>query len=280
VGERPDLDLSGILPIFDRFLRPDEKEPEPYAPEAGDGKKFPEPMRFGSGPDQWSTSTELAVPIVLKWDVNGYYRALGVSPMATRKELREAYQALDGQSSAYLTYVFKQLLNPEIRAAYDAAPLGQPFLDLYTQEDLRRRAKIEAGKRSAVGEFVSSDQVLDEWGYVVLDEGVDSVSPTGQDHSRSTAQRGLRYSYYCWRTNGFLVDTEVLSEWQGYLSAAAARLGVAPAISFGLTAMSDLPYILKEVGGKPVVFFPEGEEPTASVAEQAVEAFTQHADSP
>lgn len=259
---------------------PDEAEAVRDVPEQ-DGLKFPVPQRFGVGPDTWSACTTLAVPVVLRWDVNGYYRALGVSPRATRRELREAYQARDGQASPYLTYAFKQLLDPAVRAAYDASPLGQPFLDDYTQRDLKRRAKVEAQKRSAQGEFMTGDQVMDEWGYVLEDdeEGVDTVSPAGQDHRRR-AER-LEYSYYGWKTTGFLLDEGLLQKWQMVLATTAAQLGIAPKLSFGITSVSDQPYILERVGDRLVVFFPEGQEPTLHVARQAIEEFIKSpSDSP
>lgn len=275
MGQRPDLDLSGILAAFDRrWLTPDQEVVVRNVPEQ-DGLKFPLPQRFGLGPDVWSASTELAVPVRFRWDVNGYYAALGVSPQATRRELREAYQVLEGQSSPYLTYVFKQLLNPETRAAYDAAPLGQMFLDEYTQRDLKRRAKTEAHRRSSRGEFTTAEQVMDDWGYVTEDggEGVDTVSPTEQNSPRRAAR--LEYSYYCWRTTKFLVDEELLQQWQRVLTATAAELGIAPRLSFGITSVSDRPYILEQVGDRVVIFFPEGEEPTESVAQEAIEALQQ-----
>jgi hypothetical protein len=270
VGARPDLDLSVLLEGFNRtWLFPDQEGIDD-APETN-GIKFPEPVRLGWGPDQWSASTELAVPIVFIWDVNGYYASLGVGHQATRKELRQAYQALDGQESAYLTYVFKQLLDPEVRAEYDRSPLGAPFLDDYQGDDLKRRAAKEAGLRSEKGKPTSPKDVLYEWGYTSGDqpEGVDSVSSDLEDHSSKAEP--LRYSYYGWKTSTFLPDTEQLQEWQRLLTAAAAKLRVAPKISFGVTGSSDRPYILHTVHGQTVIFFPEGEEPTEEVAFEAID---------
>lgn len=294
MGRRPDLDLSGILASFDRrWLSPDVEEKPEYVPEEG-GLKFPVPLRLGAGPDTWSTCTELAVPFAPKWDVNGYYRALGVHPDATRRELREAYQALNGQSSAYLTEVFKFLLNDEERAHYDAAPLGQPYLDRITERGLKERARREARMRSALtGRKVSPSQVLGEWGYELHDEddsdiqgdngasvprpreGVDSVSPTGQDLPRKAKRDQMEYSYYAWNTSSFVQDEALLSRWQEALSSAASRSSTAPKLSFGITSVSDGPFILREVEQRPVIFFPEGSEPTEDVARQALEAVTQ-----
>jgi hypothetical protein len=269
VGARPDLDLTSLLEGFNRKWLFSDTEGIDDAPEE-DGVRFPDPVRLGWGPDRWSASTELAVPIVFVWDVNGYYAALGVDPKASRKELREAYQALDGQASAYLTYVFKQLLDPEVRAAYDRSPLGCPYMDEYQENDLKRRAAQEAGRRSGKGKTTTPKTVLGEWGYTLDDseERVDTVSSDREDRSRKAEP--LRYSYYGWRTSSFLPDTEQLQEWQRLLTAAAALLRVAPQISFGVTGSSDQPYILQEVRGQQVIFFPEGEEPTEEVALAAI----------
>lgn len=299
MGERPSLDLTGILADFDRrYLMPDKEEKPEYVPELN-GLKFPKPMRLGAGPDLWSTCTELAVPARFKWDVNGYYRALGVSPDATRRELREAYQALDGQSSAYLTEVFKFLLNDDQRADYDATPLGQPYLDRLTERALKDRARREAKMRTALtGRQVSAKQVLGEWGFEVFDDdesdihgdngasvprprqGVDSVTPTGQDLPRKTTRDRLEYSYYAWNTSDFMHDEALLIRWQGALSAVASSTGTAPRVSFGITSVSDGPFILREVGNRQVIFFPEGEEPTEEIARQALAAIAQIPQSP
>lgn len=290
MGERPSLDLTGILADFDwRYLMPDKEEKPEHVPELN-GLKFPQPMRLGAGPDLWSTCTELAVPVCFKWDVNGYYRALGVSPDATRRELREAYQALDGQSSAYLTEVFKFLLNDAQRADYDSTPLGQPYLDRITERALKDRARREAKMRTALsGRQVSAKQVLGEWGYELFDdesdiqgdngssvpqgpERVDSITPSGQDLPRKAEQDRMDYSYYAWNTSGFLHDEALLLQWQEALSSAASYTGTAPKVSIGITSASDGPFILREVGQRQVIFFPEGREPTEDIARQAIEA--------
>lgn len=270
MGFGSDLDLSGILSGFDRWLTPDQEAPDD-APEV-DGIKFPEPTRLGWGPVDWSTSTELAVRIVFKWDVNRYYAALGVKPDATRKELREAYQAKGGQSSVMLTHILKMLLNPEIRRQYDECPLGEPFFDEMSEAELKRKAHQEAGRRSAAGKAVSGEDVLGEWGFELLESGVDTVSPNGQDLSRKAAQ--WNYSYYGWKTTAFLTDVEALQKWQVALSRMAAEQSVTPVVSIGVTGLPDRSFILKEVDDRRVIFFSEGEEPTDTIARKAIIALT------
>jgi hypothetical protein len=269
MGFRPDLDLSGILSSFDRWVTPDQEDVDD-APES-DGIKFAEPTRLGWGPLEWSASTELATRIVFRWDVNGYYAALGVKPEVTRKELREAYQAKDGQSSVRLTHILKMLLNPEIRKRYDETPLGEPFFDEMSEADLKRRAHREAGRRSAAGKVVSGEDVLGEWGFTLLDPGVDTVTSNRQDSSRQAAQ--WSYSYYGWKTNSFLTDVDVLQQWQAAISRTAADRLVTQLVSIGVTGSSDRPFILKEVDGRMVIFFSEGEEPTDTIARQAIDEF-------
>ena len=73
------------------------------------------PVLSHQGPAEFSTCTDLALRPEVCWDTNRYYRTLGVHWKATKKELMKAYQALGTMPSAYATYAFKQLLDPEVR---------------------------------------------------------------------------------------------------------------------------------------------------------------------
>lgn len=87
-----------------------------------------EPHETGTGVPWCSTSTELVRVPEIVWDVNGYYRALGVPTSASRKDIRRAYQRLSGQDDWWLTMAVSVLLGSE-RIRYDAMPLGQLYLD-------------------------------------------------------------------------------------------------------------------------------------------------------
>ena len=79
-----------------------------------------------------STCTALERPSAVVWDANRYYADLGVATSASRAQIRTAY--LDGPGTARLTFLASQLLNREIRAAYDLTPLGfLPKPDSYNQ---------------------------------------------------------------------------------------------------------------------------------------------------
>jgi len=122
--------------------------------------------RRGWGPDTCSSSFALAVQPQFVWDVCSYYRRLHVPFWATRRQLRLAYIRRGGPFSPRLTYAFKQLLDPVVRAAYDAAtPLRPFFLDADTQEAVKRAAALEAARRTAEqGIPATVEEVLEERG--------------------------------------------------------------------------------------------------------------------
>lgn len=275
MGFRPDLDLTAILDLHERVLpSPEEAEALRRVQEPDDSLRYDTPVRLGWGPDRWSTSTALVPVEPVCYDVNGYYRELGVDWRASRKELREAYVAKNGQESPRLTYIFKQLLDPVVREAYDKTPQGEVFLDDYTEADLSRRAHEEAGKRALLGLEDSVEDVLADWGYVVLDrEEVDNVRAVRQDRPQRTRRSEWNYSYYAWKTEDFVQDEARLQEWQKLLSKAAAQAGRSPDVSIGLTSLtllSDHRFIIETVGGKPVIFFSTEDEPAMEVAEHAL----------
>lgn len=275
MAHRPDLDLTGIVDLYQGFMPlQEEAEAMRKVQEPDDCLRYDHPVRLGWGPDRWSTSMALVPVERVCHDVNGYYRELGVDWRATRKELREAYQEQNGQASARLTYVFKQLLDPLIREAYDRSPKGELFLDDYTEDDLKRRAHEEAGRRASMGQSATAEDVLDDWGYVTLDdEEVDTVRAVRNDRPQRKARQEWRYSYYAWKTENFVQNEARLQEWQELLSEVASRVGHSPEVAIGVTSLvtlSDQRFIIEPVGGKPVIFFFTEAEPTPEIAEQAL----------
>lgn len=273
--ERAALDLTGILAQYTPLRAPVPEQPVlPDDPE--DPLCFGVPTRLGRGPLVWSTSTALVPQERVCWDVNGYYRELGVHWQATRRELMQAYRAKDGQRSPRLTYVFKQLLNTEIREAYDRMKRGEVFLDAYTDAELKQRAHQESGRRAADGQSVSVEEVLDEWGFAILpDDGVDSVRSIGKDLG-VPGDEPWEYSFYAWNTSSYLPDERRLRRWQELLATAATRYGVRPEMVIGMTGLSDQPFMLENVNGHPVVFFSENTPPTSSIADDVIEGYLPH----
>lgn len=276
-GFGPDLDLSGILPSYKRF-QPPEPEEKTKAEEPS-GLKFLRPVLIGAwrGTERFSTCTDLDVPRIIKWDVNGYYRDLKVHPDATRRELMQAYLAANGQSSPRLTYCFKQLLNPEVRKAYDATPLGERFLDEYTQDELRKAAAREAFKRSQVGKAVSSEEVLEEWGFVIDDSepppftDIDEPEPPRGSHARDRGN--FPYKYWVCQTTEYIQDENKIGKWQDVLVSAASDLGIIREVAVGITGSSEKSCIVEtSQDGHLIFYISENAEPTKALALEALRA--------
>jgi hypothetical protein len=170
------------------------------------------------GPVVCSSGLELESWPSVVWDVNGYYWSLGVHFRATRRQLKDAYRARGGEDDAYLTYVFSQLLDPQIRRAYDAKPLGSVFWDKYVEKKVRDRAH-----QMAIQHEVDADVILRQWGFVDAEEAaaqeaeelrVDTAGEPGEDEQ---APPGGSYTFYVWRTKTYLLresDVRLARDWR------------------------------------------------------------------
>jgi hypothetical protein len=272
VPERPPLDLGDIMAQYDLFSPVRPEPPVLPGEDRQDALCFTVPTRLGKGPLKWSTCTALVPVVRVCHDVNGYYRDLGVEWTATRRELGQAYMDLGGPESIRLTYVIKQLLNPRVREAYDRTAAGEVFLDDYTdpEKKLKRQAREESARRLMRGESSSAQEVLDEWGYMLLDEeGLDNVSPLVND--RPQPEQPWGYSYYAWKTGSYLPHGGIfLRKWQELLSAAASRHGAHPEMILGTTSLSDQPFMMEDVNDSTVVFFSEDCAPSEQIADDVI----------
>ncbi len=229
--------------------------------------KVNDPRLAGYFPPQFSTCVELVPHPLIIWDSNGYYRELGVSPRASRREIREAYQRLNGQDSVRLTYVVSQLLDDEIRARYDAVPLGSIFRDDDVETWIRKaKAQMVADYRAS-GEEVP-DELLDDG--ELLDEMVLDTGTSVDEDVRTDAHRRGRwpYGHYVWQSPA--EDENRLQIWQGLLSAALCRKGEHREIAVGFHGAIPEPVVSLPVGYRMVVFLHHDEWPTDELAEQAV----------
>lgn len=244
------------------------------------------PSLVGDGPPECSSSTVLSVVPAYIHDVNGYYRELGVPTNATRKQLRMAYQAKDGQSSPRLTYIFRQLLNPETRRAYDLVPFGELFMDAYVLDMLKRRMHAERSRRMShladlgvnlddVSQESIERDILAEMGYMDPDEKpvqtpddtpsevVDEDPEPGQDDPDPAK---FEYSFYAWRTRPRPDAPEKMREWQHQLVRALSKEGLTLRFAVGVHGQPN-PWLSAEVGYRTVFFLGADEEPTPALAE-------------
>lgn len=254
------------------------------------------PVLVGQGDPDFSTCTDLEPytwPIC--WDVNGYYRDLGVHWKATKRELFLAYRDGDGPNNARLTYVFKQLLNADVRARYDRAPLGSQFVDKYVMEALTRAIKQEMARRGMdqgdpdqfgraarffgfdVDDSDSRDDTPDT-GFAddVDKEPVESedVSDPPETLEASPVEVPFQYPYYLWRST--CGDRDALGRWQALLVAALAKKGVKQRISIGFHGRMAHPWVTAAVGYRTVVFLNQHIEfPTVEMADAVAEYLSQ-----
>lgn len=211
-----------------------------------------EPVLEGTGPVVFSTCTTLVSPPI--FDVNGYYAALGVSPRATKRQLRDAYLRLNGQASARLTHILHQLLDPQIRAEYDRRSFGRPIADDYAVEDFWAIVQrlVSPEKIQQLSQLVTVEKVA----------GEDTNPPKFLDKDPSDLQAGVTapmtgYPYSHYQFDSFNARLDYLPQWQRLIIGSCRRLGVETALALGFHHISNHTWILATVEDHQVLFFHE-----------------------
>lgn len=249
--------------------------------------RFGVPRRVGLGPLEASTSVALAVTPVVVWDVNGYYRALGFSPPfrgITKKALREAYQAAGGPSDAWLTAVFRMLIDPVKRHAYDCAPVGEKYLDEVEIQRVTDQAKREAMSRTRTVADCDAllRELLDKAGLVFppAPGPADPTSPNehypeGEDKGQPIMHTGAlpahwRWSYYVW--DSARADVTTLAAWQELLIHAFAAQEVTTRFSVGFAGRGriDDVFVVQRTYGVLAIYLREDVPPSLILAHAAV----------
>lgn len=269
MGFRADLDLSAILPRIEidpgRQSIQELKEPDKESP-----------VRFGAGATTVSSCTDIALFPSVCWDVNGYYRELGVFWKASKRELREAYQRSGGPSDARLTYVFRQLLQEHVRHEYDRMPLGSVFMDEYVQSAILTNAKKEAARRTNLGQWTSGDDILREWGFVFIEE--DEETPT-EDLTRPDPSPILNhrpdrdddlwpYSFYKLGTSRQSVEN--LKKWQSLLLEELQGKNISFAVGWSRGGSG---FKLYPHEGRMIFFLQEDSIPSKRIAQAAIRTY-------
>jgi hypothetical protein len=211
------------------------------------------PIAVPAGPYEFALGQELEPWPTIVWDVNGYYAELDVSPKATRAQLKQAYQAKRGWTSPRLTYILRQLLDPEVRAAYDSSRPGSVFFDEYIarwfHDQSLRDSIAEEGRLLTLDERIEKGQEeLDLSQYMnkpydLLDKEPDDDVPSA-----------WRWGYYLY--GAYAHNHELLNKWQNSLL--AARTLKPEKLCVGLLAASDTaPVRLVLIGLRLVAFVRE-----------------------
>jgi len=222
-----------------------------------------DPLIVGSDPEFCSTSVDIVRRPEIIWDVNEYYRLLGLNNYRAKKiELKNAFLEKDGHSSALITNAFKQLLDPEIRQEYDAMPLGERYMnDPYMQDEVKQKAQKVANKRQQDGEEVSTEDVLNEMGFGVDKEEEENAEPASQVEEHEPEDwddypYDWFFSYFLWKS--ISMDLAPLAKWQEAIRKGLVLAGVKTYFGVGWLGGSSAPYwTIKKVNNVWVVFLSE-----------------------
>ena len=278
---RPDLDLTEIIAPYKPFIEGRRPPEHPDSVALHEAKSIPLDERritpalsvVGYGPITCSTNTDLVVQPQHSWDVSGYYKALGVHWKADRKALRLAYQQKNGQSSGFLTYVLRLLLDPVKRRAYDMTPLGEEFIDEWREREIKDRAKREAAKRAAREGRETTDEdkieVLKEQGFTIVPDDVGG----SEEDAPTQFHTAWGYSYYVSEISCY--DTDRLELWQQMIISEYSRRGIKTIFAVGFIGGDKTYFTREEKGGIVTHYLGGTTKPTEQLAADLINTHQQ-----
>lgn len=177
------------------------------------------------------------------WDTNSYYRDLGVAYDASRRQLMDAYIARSGSESVRLTFVLKQLLDPDVRARYDSTPPGSVFFDSTIAKAIYEAAPkvvVEEGERP--------------------DSSAENTASAIDSKDRIRLGSDAQWGFYLWGTHG---DADVLRRWMMCLCRALSSSPVRVAVG---SAAGPEDAFVYDHGSHRIAFLRVGVEPTDALA--------------
>jgi hypothetical protein len=277
MGFQPDLDVSDFIDDYAAWF--DGTGEVEQRVDTNATMNFEQPItaettKVTFGPTTCSSCTDLDISPRIIWDNNYYYRSLGVDPRATKAQLREAFHAVNGGESEFLTYVLQQLLNPETRRMYDCLPLGEPLIDKFMSLAIKKAALQEAIRRSLQdGEPADAMKIMDEMGYKVVQHPADEPHSVGRP-GQTFADEWL-YSYYLHKVRCY--DTGILRDWQHLLVSALSEAGVTMQFAVGFTSQGDTQakaFTRTEEASIVVAYLGATTKPTRELASQIARTLT------
>lgn len=214
----------------------------------------------------FTTVNTIVLYTVIVWDVNNYYRDLGVSPKATKREIREAYQRAEGWTSYRLTYIVKQLLNDEVRSLYDQTPPGSLFIDHFLMRAIERRIEDDLMRHFAEGGSTEMTERIDL--SHLLNKPLQVVD---KDHGGGHYEPPLwSWGFYLWQSG--CRDNGKLRRWQEHLIRAFQDRKEVRRIAIGFCGSHIAgPVHVVQDDYLTIVLLNESEQPTAALASQAAD---------
>lgn len=194
------------------------------------------------------------------WDVNGYYRSLGVDPHASKEELRRAYQER-GSDDPRLTYIAKVLLNDATRLEYDLLQVGQLWFDPLLASVVRERLLEESQGTPDIDDPEARTMRKD---LLQREDHPIDLLPGIEHASRS------QWGHYCWRIGP---RSWLMGRWRAFLAKAITDLGIT--LRFGLMVgvmrSGEHPFAVADIsGGRSIIFLGEDVLATYELACEAV----------
>lgn len=231
------------------------------------------PMRFKDSGWNNPVSSLALVPRVI-WDVNGYYRLLGVPTDATRKQIMQRYMEINGSDDARITYAAKVLLGKR-RDFYDSLALGTLYADPWVIASAQSRAASRDAQTVGIGDEYDDDGVSEmdrlskmEGKAVVIDEQSDTLDEHSSDNRLLGRFGTSPWRRYRWRTSKNSRDSK-LDDWRHAVALALWRRGIVMDFGVGIVGWTDDLVKVETVMNTPVAFLADHAQVTDEAANLA-----------
>ncbi len=204
-------------------------------------------------------------------DANGYYRAFGLHPWASRRELLDAYRQLNGTSDSRLTAMFTVLWDPASRAAYDRTPPGRVYIDAQVHDQLRRAASVQAARWTSAGHPRTAAEILNHLSAAMAAPSVrGSLDSSGADEfdDSGTDRQAAPFLFSYYRHGCTCTDTRRLARWHELLHQALHDRE--PVFAVGLHADPAKPAYRRPTPHGAVYLLHHHEPPSAQLIEHIV----------